>query len=133
MTRTGTSGLKSGMYQGNNVTLLELPEPKIRPPTILVREAAAVCPTAVRGVPLQNNLGPLSSTAHTVLQVYHMRHNNVQKILGLSINDEGLCEYIVGDPCPKGTLTNLLKRITLRLDWPFRHSLIKDIAAVNTE
>ncbi|OQV12409.1 Atrial natriuretic peptide receptor 1 [Hypsibius exemplaris] len=91
----------TAFYQGNAVSLRILPEPQRRVPPSLPKEAALV---------------------RSVL------HTNVQKFLGVSVSDAGICEYIVGEPCQKGSLHDLLLNSTMALDWEFKHSLIKDIA-----
>ncbi|XP_055350346.1 atrial natriuretic peptide receptor 1-like [Paramacrobiotus metropolitanus] len=60
-------------------------------------------------------------------QVRTTTHQNLQRLLGASINDEGLIVFILGELCQKGSLTDLLEKDSLKLDWSFKNSLIKDI------
>ncbi|OQV16758.1 Atrial natriuretic peptide receptor 1 [Hypsibius exemplaris] len=61
--------------------------------------------------------------------IRRLQHANLQKVIGIAINDDNLCDFIVGEACQKGSLTDLLLNDANRLDWPFRHSLIKDFIA----
>jgi hypothetical protein len=55
---------------------------------------------------------------------------NMQKFYGIAVNDENLCEYVVGELCAKGTLTRLLERDRINLDWNFKSALMKDLTNV---
>ncbi|OQV18934.1 Atrial natriuretic peptide receptor 1 [Hypsibius exemplaris] len=52
---------------------------------------------------------------------------NLQKFVGLGLSSTGLCEFIVNEPCAKGSLTDILENEMIKLDWTFKNSLIKDI------
>lgn len=61
-----------------------------------------------------------------------MDHTNLQAFIGVALNEDSCCEFIVGEICERGSLTKLLMKKSIRMDWPFKHSLIKDIASVRT-
>ncbi|OQV12261.1 Atrial natriuretic peptide receptor 1 [Hypsibius exemplaris] len=52
---------------------------------------------------------------------------NLQKFFGIGLSSSGMCEYIVNEPCSKGSLTDILDNEVIKLDWSFKNSLIKDI------
>jgi hypothetical protein len=59
-----------------------------------------------------------------------VHHNNLQDFIGIAINDENLCEFIIGEVCQKGSLMALLEKRGLALDWEFKYSIMKGTAAV---
>jgi serine/threonine protein kinase len=64
------------------------------------------------------------------LQVRVISHQNLQRLLGVSIGEDGFCLYLIGELCQKGSLMDLLEKDSLKLDWSFKNSLIKDIVMV---
>ncbi|OWA52554.1 Atrial natriuretic peptide receptor 1 [Hypsibius exemplaris] len=76
--------------------------------------------------PLQRMTSSMSSDMGALRGV---KHNNLQDFLGVAINDENLCEYVIGEVCQKGSLMALLEKTSLSLDWQFKHSIMKGIAA----
>ena len=57
-----------------------------------------------------------------------MSHENVNKFIGLSI--DGPRYYSIWSYCNRGSLSDVINKGTLTIDWFFMISLIKDIAAV---
>jgi len=58
-----------------------------------------------------------------------MTNDNVNKFIGLSI--DGPRYYSIWNYCNRGSLSDVINKGTLTIDWFFMISLIKDIAAVN--
>ncbi|OWA53393.1 Atrial natriuretic peptide receptor 1 [Hypsibius exemplaris] len=61
--------------------------------------------------------------------IKRLQHPNLQIFIGIAVDDEQLCKYVVGEFCSKGTLMQLLERTSFNLDWEFKSSLLKDIAS----
>jgi hypothetical protein len=59
-----------------------------------------------------------------------MLHNNVQKFIGIAVNDSNFCGHFVVELCQKGSLQNLIENPRIQLDWEFKNSLIKDLSNV---
>ena len=59
-------------------------------------------------------------------------HNNVQKFIGIAVNDSNVCDYIVAEMCPKGSLQDLIGDDRMQLDWEFKNALIKDLTNVSS-
>lgn len=57
-------------------------------------------------------------------QVRDLTHENLIKFIGLC-HEEPVA--IVSELCTRGNLQDLLQNETIRLDWPFRYSIINDI------
>ena len=57
-------------------------------------------------------------------------HNNLQKMIGIAVNDLNLCDYFVAELCQKGSLQDLIADDRMELDMEFKNSLIKDLANV---
>ncbi|OWA52552.1 Atrial natriuretic peptide receptor 2 [Hypsibius exemplaris] len=93
---------KTATLKDNTVALRELPQPYQRMTNSMSGDMSAL-----KGV----------------------KHNNLQDFLGVAINDENLCEYAIGEVCQKGSLMALLEKTTMTLDWQFKHSIMKGIAA----
>ncbi|GAU88414.1 hypothetical protein RvY_01120-2 [Ramazzottius varieornatus] len=91
---------QTASYHGQSVSLQPLPEPLRRAPNNLASEAA---------------------------QVRALLHPNIQKFVGIAVDETNICEYIVGEVCPKGTLRDLIADEHMNLDWEFKNSLIKDV------
>ncbi|OWA52494.1 Atrial natriuretic peptide receptor 1 [Hypsibius exemplaris] len=91
---------RTATWKGNVVSVTDVAERKIRPNPFLIRE---------------------------MNQVRVISHQNLQRLLGVSIGEDGLCVYLVGELCQKGSLMDLLEKDSLKLDWSFKNSLIKDI------
>ncbi|XP_055351630.1 atrial natriuretic peptide receptor 1-like [Paramacrobiotus metropolitanus] len=94
--------VKRATYNGSTVGLRELPEPKQR---------------------VSGALGK------SLLPIKRIQHNNVLKFYGIVISDDNTCESVVGDLCSKGSLTKLLYRDRMQLDWNFNCALFKDLTA----
>ncbi|OQV15544.1 Atrial natriuretic peptide receptor 1 [Hypsibius exemplaris] len=92
--------LCTAMYDSNMVTLIDLPEPKVRAQPSVGRD-----------------LRPLR----------RIKHANIQTFIGVAVSDENICTYVIGDVCQKGTLEAMLRLDTLHLDEPFKFSLINDL------
>ncbi|OQV15547.1 Atrial natriuretic peptide receptor 1 [Hypsibius exemplaris] len=92
--------LRTAVYDSNMVTLIDLPEPKIR------------AQPSIGG-----DLRPLR----------RIQHANIQTFVGIAVSDENICVYLIGDICQKGTLEEMLRLDTLNLDEPFKFSLINDL------
>ncbi|XP_055329218.1 atrial natriuretic peptide receptor 1-like isoform X2 [Paramacrobiotus metropolitanus] len=100
-----TSGMsvmngRTATLRGNVITIIDVAEKRRRPNPQMIKE---------------------------LNQVRVVTHQNLQRLLGVSVNDDGYVVYIVGELCQKGSLTDLLEKDSLKLDWSFKNSLIKDI------
>lgn len=58
-------------------------------------------------------------------QVRDLTHENLIKFIGLCPEDPNIA--IVSELCIRGNLQDLLQNESIRLDWPFRYSIINDI------
>ena len=58
-------------------------------------------------------------------QVRDLTHENLIKFIGLCPEEPNIA--IVSELCTRGNLQDLLQNETIRLDWPFRYSIINDI------
>ena len=70
-----------------------------------------------------------SSWYVSCLQLRDLTHENLNRLVGIVTEDnyvEILTEY-----CAKGSLADVLENDSLKLDWPFRFSLISDIINVS--
>ena len=60
-------------------------------------------------------------------QVHSMAHDNIHKVIGIAVSlVEGTCQYVVADLCFQGSLQDVLTHDTIRLDWSFKHSMLRD-------
>lgn len=66
-------------------------------------------------------------------QTHLLRHQNLQKFFGVVVDELNWIVYVVGEFCSKGCLDDALRRDSLSIDWPFKYSLLGDIAEVRTE
>ncbi|XP_055350308.1 atrial natriuretic peptide receptor 1-like [Paramacrobiotus metropolitanus] len=99
---TGISGMvgRTATLKGNLISVTDVTDKKRKPNSILIREMNAVRITT---------------------------HQNLQRLLGVSVDEDGFIVFILGEVCQKGSLTDLLEKDSLKLDWSFKNSLIKDI------
>ncbi|GAU87943.1 hypothetical protein RvY_00723-2 [Ramazzottius varieornatus] len=71
-----------------------------------------------------------SSTAfvNDMRLVHNLAHDNIHKLIGIAVSmAEGAFQYVVGDLCSHGSLQDVLTHDTIRLDWSFKNSMIRDI------
>ena len=66
------------------------------------------------------------------MQLKGVSQANLQRFLGVGLSETGVCEFVVGELCAKGSLTDILGNELMKLDWLFKNSLIKDIVFVRT-
>ncbi|OWA50761.1 Atrial natriuretic peptide receptor 1 [Hypsibius exemplaris] len=97
-----SSNGKTATIDNMTFSLLEFSEPKQRVPPSLQREA---------------------------FMLRLIQHNNVQKFVGIAVNDSNICDYMVGEICQKGSLQDLIEDTRMNLDWEFKNSLIKDLTS----
>ncbi|XP_055329216.1 atrial natriuretic peptide receptor 1-like [Paramacrobiotus metropolitanus] len=91
---------RTATLRGNVITIIDVSEKRRRPNPQMIKE---------------------------LNQVRVITHQNLQRLLGVSVNDDGYIIYILGELCQKGSLTDLLEKDSLKLDWSFKNSLIKDL------
>ena len=60
----------------------------------------------------------------------YMLSPNIQKFIGIAVNDSNECKYLVLECCQKGSLRGLIFNRRMNLDWEFRNSLIMDLTNV---
>lgn len=58
-------------------------------------------------------------------QVRDLTHENLIKFIGLCPEEPNIA--LISELCTRGNLQDLLQNETIRLDWPFRYSIINDI------
>ncbi|XP_055346518.1 atrial natriuretic peptide receptor 1-like [Paramacrobiotus metropolitanus] len=92
--------IRSANVAGVSVTLVELPPPKHRVPSDTFKAAG------------------LAKT---------LTHRNIQKFIGIAVNEDNQCDSIVGEVCQKGTLRDLINDGAINLDWEFKSALMKDL------
>ncbi|XP_055329527.1 atrial natriuretic peptide receptor 1-like [Paramacrobiotus metropolitanus] len=61
-------------------------------------------------------------------QIQPIRHSNLQRFIGLCLDEINWVVYIMAEFCQKGCLDDLLDQRSLQMDWSFKYSLISDIA-----
>ncbi|OQV23264.1 Atrial natriuretic peptide receptor 1 [Hypsibius exemplaris] len=54
-------------------------------------------------------------------------HVNLQRFIGIAVSPQGICQYVVAEPCNRGSISEMLHSSTIKLDWTLKNSLIKDI------
>ncbi|XP_055352763.1 atrial natriuretic peptide receptor 1-like isoform X2 [Paramacrobiotus metropolitanus] len=91
---------RTANISGVSVTLVELPSPKHRVPSDTFK-AAGLAKTLV--------------------------HRNIQKFIGIAVNEDNQCDSIVGEVCQKGTLRDLVSDAAINLDWEFKSAIMKDL------
>ncbi|OQV20225.1 Atrial natriuretic peptide receptor 1 [Hypsibius exemplaris] len=91
----------TGTYNQNTISLVVLPEGEFRVTARLVSELRTI---------------------------HSMRHQNLQKIVGVVVGVQNVCIYKAGEWCSRGSLDDVLENDGIKLDWAFKYSLIKDIA-----
>ncbi|OQV12410.1 Atrial natriuretic peptide receptor 1 [Hypsibius exemplaris] len=89
-------------YGGALVSIHPLPQPYKRVPSALPKEAA---------------------------RIRNLLHPNLQKFVGIAVNENNVCEFLVGEVCRKGSLRTLLETENLDLDLDFQYSLMKNIVS----
>ena len=57
-------------------------------------------------------------------------HTNVQAFYGIGVNDENVCQFMIGEMCSKGHLPCLLQSKSINLDDTFKNSLMTDLVSV---
>ncbi|XP_055346499.1 atrial natriuretic peptide receptor 1-like [Paramacrobiotus metropolitanus] len=87
-------------YNGNVISLTELPKKMYKPTSALIQE---------------------------MNQVRLLSHQNLHRVVGICLDEQSFCEYIAGELCTKGTLEDVLEDEHIKLDWSFKNSLVKDI------
>ncbi|OQV15543.1 Atrial natriuretic peptide receptor 2 [Hypsibius exemplaris] len=96
------ASMEIAVMRGNVVCLQDLPDPKLR---------------------------ALPSYGKDLHPLRNLQHNNVQSFLGIGVNDENICQYAIGELCGKGNLPCLLQSKSVKLDEPFKNSLITDLVS----
>ena len=81
-------------------------------------------------VRLGKKRGKSSSEYVFCLQLRDLTHENLNRLVGIVIEDEFV--EILTEYCAKGSLADVLENDSLKLDWPFRFSLISDIIDVKS-
>ena len=66
-----------------------------------------------------------------ILQIKAVEHMNLQHFVGVAVNPQDQCEYIVTELCSKGSLSDIIQNDMIKLDWFFKHSIIRDIVLVS--
>ena len=60
----------------------------------------------------------------------NMLNSNIQKFIGIAVDESNECKYLILECCQKGSLRGLIFNRRMNLDWEFRNSLIKDLTNV---
>ncbi|XP_022253444.1 atrial natriuretic peptide receptor 1-like, partial [Limulus polyphemus] len=63
-------------------------------------------------------------------QIRDITHENLVRFIGLSPEEPNVS--LLMEHCPRGTLQDLLSNDSMKIDWPFRFSIISDIVEVPT-
>ena len=56
----------------------------------------------------------------------------MQRIIGIALDQLAVCQYIVTELCPKGTLNYVIENQSIQLDWLFKNALIRDLVNVSS-
>ena len=63
-----------------------------------------------------------------------MAHDNIHKVTGIAVSlVEGTCQYVESDFYSHGSLQDVLTHDIIRLDWTFKHSMLRDIVLVRQD
>ncbi|OQV15548.1 Atrial natriuretic peptide receptor 1 [Hypsibius exemplaris] len=92
--------VRTALYKGTIVSLIELSEPKLR---------------------------SQASIGRSLQLVRRMQNENIQTFIGIAVSDESVCIHLIGEVCQKGTLESILRLDTLELDDTLKFSLINDL------
>ncbi|OQV13910.1 Atrial natriuretic peptide receptor 1 [Hypsibius exemplaris] len=69
-----------------------------------------------------------SSMIRELNEVRAISHPNLHRIIGVGLDEQNFCSFILGDICTKGTLDDVLENELIKLDCSFKYSIIKDIS-----
>ncbi|OQV20223.1 Atrial natriuretic peptide receptor 1 [Hypsibius exemplaris] len=91
---------------------------------------SAICNGNVIGLKLapEKTYRPTQEVIKELIQIQPIRHANLQRFIGLCLDDLGWVVYEMGEFCQKGCLDDLIDQKSLNLDWSFKFSLLNDIA-----
>ncbi|XP_055353545.1 atrial natriuretic peptide receptor 1-like [Paramacrobiotus metropolitanus] len=56
-------------------------------------------------------------------------HTNLHHFIGIIVRNDGICHYMAGELCRKGTLASVLENELIKLDWFFKNSMIRDLVS----
>ncbi|OQV23021.1 Atrial natriuretic peptide receptor 1 [Hypsibius exemplaris] len=70
---------------------------------------------------------PTSDMVSKLNLLKNASHSNLQRFIGIGLSTQGICQYVVTEICAKGSLLDILSFSTMKLDWSFKNSLIKDV------
>ncbi|XP_055352053.1 atrial natriuretic peptide receptor 2-like, partial [Paramacrobiotus metropolitanus] len=74
-----------------------------------------------------HRLQPNKDLVDQLLTIKKTEHSNLQRFIGIALDDSNTCIYIVGEMCVKGSLTNVIENPVLKLDWFFKNLMIRDL------
>ena len=78
--------------------------------------------------PIQKSSLPITNTLRAEIRdLRQVRHTNLVAFIGACVDSPSL--YIVNEFASKGSLDDILSNTDIQLDWTFRFSILKDIAA----
>ncbi|GAV08190.1 hypothetical protein RvY_17920 [Ramazzottius varieornatus] len=87
------------------------------------------------GMPLQARQLPEprqrdSYNVHREVKLVQMlQHWNLQKIVGILIDDDNKCQAVLGELCSRGTLHHLIHDDKFDLDFQFKYSLVENLVS----
>ncbi|XP_055353552.1 atrial natriuretic peptide receptor 2-like [Paramacrobiotus metropolitanus] len=58
-----------------------------------------------------------------------MDHTNLHHFVGIVVRNDGICHFVSGETCRKGTLADVLENELIKLDWFFKNSMIRDLVS----
>ncbi|XP_055329526.1 atrial natriuretic peptide receptor 1-like [Paramacrobiotus metropolitanus] len=90
---------------------------------------AAMLQTTTIGIKVvpEKTFRPTPDIIAQMNQIQAIRHSNLQRFIGLCLDEVNWVVYIMAEFCQKGCLDDLISQKSLTMDWSFKYSLISDI------
>lgn len=73
-----------------------------------------------------------TSCASLLLQIRTLTHPNLHRLIGICLDELNYCEFLAQEVCSKGSLEDVLENETIKLDWSFKFSLLRDVTEVSS-
>ncbi|GAU88432.1 hypothetical protein RvY_01134-3 [Ramazzottius varieornatus] len=60
-------------------------------------------------------------------EIRTLTHPNLHRLIGICLDEQNFCEFLAQEACLKGSLEDVLENETIKLDWSFKFSLLRDL------
>ncbi|GAU92601.1 hypothetical protein RvY_04658 [Ramazzottius varieornatus] len=84
-------------------------------------------PVAIKRIPAGMNLA--QAELQVLRDLRNLIHEHIVRFIGMCLQPEHEC--LIYEYCKKGSLSNLLEKDSVTLDWAFRYSIISEIVEAN--